>query len=171
MPLRIPVPRLPWTPRRNRPPGLNTRAPSADNDFGAMGMPGHSPADGGQALVETALLLPVLLALAILVIIGAELLQTEIDITDAARAGAAAAAAAATRGASAQRAAQQAAGAEGIHLSCSGAGIPTSCVSVAAATGTQSGVQMEVVDVYDTLAPWWPVGGGITLHAAAAAAV
>lgn len=134
-------------------------------------MAGGSAGDGGQALVETALLLPALVALAILVVIGAELLQTEIGLTDAARAGAAAAAAAVTRGAPAQPAAQQAAAAEGLQLSCSGTGVPPSCVSVASATGPQSGVNMEVVDVYDTLIPWWPVGGAVTLHAEAAAAV
>lgn len=135
-----------------------------------MAMPAHPP-DGGQALVETALLLPLLLALAVLVVIGAELLRTEIGLTDAARAGAAAAAGAATRGASPQTAAEQAAAAEGVHLHCAGIGVPPGCVSVATATGPQSGVHMEVVDVYDTVVPWWPFGGVITLHAEAAAAV
>ncbi len=121
--------------------------------------------------METALLLPVLVLLAFLVVVGAEILRTQIGITDAARAGAVAAAAAAIRGTPPLAAADSAAASEGIHLLCSGTGVPASCVSVTTATGAQSGITMEVVDVYDSVVPWWPFGGAITVHAEAAAAL
>jgi Flp pilus assembly protein TadG len=121
-------------------------------------------------LTEAALALPVLVALVALVVLGAQLLGNEIALTGAARAGAVAAAAAVNRGTSTQKAAQQAASQEGIPLVCSGAGVPTGCVSVTSETGPESGVHMEVVVVYYTVRPWWRFGGVITLQARAAAA-
>lgn len=123
----------------------------------------------GQALVELALVLPLLVAFAGLILIGGQLMAVEVRLTDAARAGAVAAAAAADHGGSPQTAAAEAASAEGGPLSCRGAGLPASCVSLSSASGAPSGVQMEVVTVYDTAVPWWP-GPPITVQARAAAA-
>lgn len=126
--------------------------------------------DTGQALVETALMLPALLALAALLLVGGQLLSVEVALTDAAAAGALAAAAAAGRGAPALAAATVAADAEGGPLSCAGPGLPPGCVSVATATGTESGVALQVVTVYASVVPWWLGGAALQLRAQGAAA-
>lgn len=105
----------------------------------------------GQAVVELAVALPLLVALATLVFAGGRLLATSVALTDAARAGAVAAASDVARGQPSQAAsdAVAAAAAEGTPLSCSGDGIPDGCVAVATTTGSTSGEPMEVVTVYD----------------------
>ncbi len=125
----------------------------------------------GQALVEMALLLPLLAAVLLLLLVGGQWMAQEIALTDAARAGAVAAAAAADRGLDPQTAAVQAADAEGGTLQCSGAGVPASCVAVTAGTGAESGVALEIVTVYGGTPAWWPGEPQITLTARAAAAV
>lgn len=105
----------------------------------------------GQAVVELAVALPVLVALAMLVFAGGRLLATSVALADAARAGAVAAASDVARGqpGQAESAAVAAAAGEGAPLSCAGDGIPADCVAVATATGGSSGEPMEVVTVYD----------------------
>ena len=126
--------------------------------------------EAGQSLVEFSLLLPLLCALAALLLGGGQLLAAEIALTQAARAGAVAAAAAVARGDAPLPAAQQAADGEDGSLSCGGAGVPAGCVAVSAATGAQSGIALEMATVYESVQPWWPGLPALTLQATAGAA-
>ena len=125
----------------------------------------------GQALVELALLLPLMMALFLLVMTGGQWLSAEIALTNAARAAALAAAGAVQRGQAPLPAAVAAADAEGGTLQCSGASVPSSCVTVAEETGPESGATIEAVTVYERTASWWPGEPRTTLTARAAAAV
>lgn len=126
----------------------------------------------GQALVETALLLPLLAVLVLAAVDGGQLMSASIALTNAAAAGARAAAADYVHGdAAGQIAADaaQAAHAEGASLNCSGTGLPPGCIAVQAAT-TPGGTPDEVVTVYDTPSLVVPVGYPLTVSAQGVAA-
>lgn len=126
----------------------------------------------GQALVETALLLPLLLVLVVAAVDGGQLMAAASAATAAAAAGANAAAAAVAQGASpsvvegdAIAAADLATGA----LTCTGQDVPADCVSVSASTSPH-GDPEEVVTVYDSPGLIVAVGQPLTLTAQAVAA-
>jgi Flp pilus assembly protein TadG len=125
----------------------------------------------GQALVELALLLPLLGAIFLLLLAGGQWIAEEIALTNAARTAAVAAADAVNRGSDPTAAAIAAADAEGGALRCGGGSAPPSCVAVVTETGPLSGATLEAVTVYETTPSWWPGEPRWTLTARAAAAV
>ena len=126
--------------------------------------------DSGQALVEMALLLPLLLAVAMLIVRGGQLLAIEIGMTGTARFAAAAAAAAIAHGGSPLAAAQAVVASASGTWTCGGAGVPVGCVTVTAQTGNASGVSLEVATVYNAVVPWWLGGSPVILRAQGVAA-
>lgn len=145
-------------------------ATSAATTRGSAAHRGHrAPAGGraGQALVETALALPLLMTLVAAAVDGGQLMAAASVATAAAAAGARAAAGDVARGASPSELQADAVSAVGLAsggLTCSGSGVPAHCVSVGAATSPH-GAPVEVVTVYDTPSLLVAVGAPVTLTA------
>jgi Flp pilus assembly protein TadG len=126
----------------------------------------------GQALVETAVALPLILTLLAAAVDGGQMMAATASLSNAAAAAAKVAAQDVAQGdppGQVQADAAQAAAAEGAPLACSGLDLPEGCVVVAAVTGP-GGTPMEQVTVYDTPTLLVPFGPGVTVRALAAAA-
>lgn len=109
---------------------------------------------------------PLLLGLATLIMVGAQLFSSEIGLTNAARAGAAAAAEAVSQDLPpGPPAAAAAADEEGGPISCSSG----SCVTVTPTTGSASGATIYVVSVQATISPLIPLAPPLTIEAQAGA--
>lgn len=124
----------------------------------------------GQAIVETVLIVPLLLALTLVVIDGSQLLLEDIGLTSSARAAVAAAVGDLSRGLSQAQAladAQAAALAEGTPIAC---GTGNTCVQLSTTVSRWSGTTLEVAQVEDTVHLVFPDVAPITITASAAAA-
>jgi len=142
----------------------------------------------GQALTEFALVLPVAVLLLALAATGGQMLVTDINITQAARAGAVAAQyqynnSNTTPGSPpattpctvtspeicfATVAAEQELGVSSISCKASGS-VPAGCVQIALTQDSVSGEQMVQVTVWDTIQPYIPIFPGATIKASATA--
>ncbi|MHB1575937.1 MAG: TadE/TadG family type IV pilus assembly protein [Candidatus Dormibacteria bacterium] len=152
--------------------------------------PGPSPSWGrirprwrqpGQAITEFAVVLPVAVVILALAATGGEMVMTDIGLTQAARAGAIAAAhdAAATppdsigvQTTDARTAANNEQGGVG-SIQCSGA-VPSGCVSVVDMKAGVAPLENRVVSlvqvrVWETIMPFVPIFGNVTIQAEATA--
>jgi len=136
----------------------------------------------GQSITEFALVLPVAVVILALAASGGEMLMTDISLTQAARAGAIAAAqdAAATppdpisvQTTDAQTAANDEQGGPN-SIPCSGSGVPSHCVRVSDLSAPGVGLENSVVSlvkvqVWETITPFVPIFGSVTIQAEATA--
>ncbi len=124
----------------------------------------------GQGVVETVLVLPLLLILALVIMDGTQLLLADISLTSTARAAVVAAVTDLDRGRSAAQAlvdARLAARAQGLAIAC-GAG--RSCVALSSTPASGSRLPLEMARVEDTVHLVFPDVGPITIRAQATAA-
>lgn len=137
----------------------------------------------GQALVEFALVMPILLLLLAVVATGGQMLASDISLTQAARAGAVAAAedASATpkdpisvQTTDARTAANNEQGGANV-ITCSGSGVPSGCVTVTDLSAPGPGLENNTVSlakcqIWDTIQTFVPLfGNNITIEAEATA--